>query len=205
MQPLSQPAQGQRAVQPAGSRPGWRAGWRSDRRWPERWRRSWRRRGPPGGAPRTRSPPPRPRTARSPCLDGAEPLLVMYTHLDRRCQPKDLRFAVLSPGVGCVITASSRWAAACCPPLSARRRVATSAASASRPRSSGRTNRSYRSSRSASPASGTYRRTKRVDFSKRSARVRGLNLRGRRMTSPRDARPARLSPSPGPPSGTASS
>jgi hypothetical protein len=45
------------------------------------------------------------------------------------------------------IIASSRCAAASCPPLSARRRVATSTASASRRRSSGRMTGAHRSSR----------------------------------------------------------
>jgi hypothetical protein len=49
--------------------------------------------------------------------------------------------------IACAIIASSRWAAARCPPLSARRRVATSTVSVSRLRSSGRTTRSYRASR----------------------------------------------------------
>ncbi len=52
-----------------------------------------------------------------------------------------------SLAIACAIIASSRWAAANCPPLSARRRVATSAASSSRLRSSGRTTRAYRASR----------------------------------------------------------
>jgi len=57
------------------------------------------------------------------------------------------RFAAPPFAVACAIIASSRWAAASCPPLSARSRVATSAASASRRRSSGRMTRAYRSSR----------------------------------------------------------
>ena len=64
-----------------------------------------------------------------------------------RAGSRHLRFAAPSLAVACVIIASSRWAAARCPPLSARRRVATSTVSASRRRSSGRTTRSYRASR----------------------------------------------------------
>jgi len=57
------------------------------------------------------------------------------------------RFAAPPFAVAWAIIARSHWAAASCPPLSARTRVATSAASASRRRSSGRMTRAYRSSR----------------------------------------------------------
>jgi hypothetical protein len=48
-----------------------------------------------------------------------------------RAGSRHTRFAVPSLAVACAVIASRRWAAASCPPLNARRRIATSAVSSS--------------------------------------------------------------------------